>query len=56
MIRIKHYYSFIKSWTQIKDDVYGKKGSLRRDELEREVEAFKIDVLIRQVRQGNQRK
>jgi len=24
----------IKSWTQLKDDVYGKKGSSRRDELE----------------------
>lgn len=42
----------IKSWTKIKDDVYGKTGSPRRDELEREFEAFKIGVLIRQARES----
>ncbi len=45
-------HSNIKSWTQIKDDVYGKKGSLRRDELEREVETLKIGILIRQARES----
>ena len=45
-------HSNIKSWTQIKDDVYGKKGSLRRDELERDVEALKIGILIRQARES----
>jgi ribosome-binding protein aMBF1 (putative translation factor) len=42
----------LKSWAQIKDDVYGKKGSPRRDELDREVEAFKIGILIRQARES----
>jgi len=48
----KKEHSNIKSWTQIKDDVYGKKGSLRRDELEREVETLKIGILIRQARES----
>jgi ribosome-binding protein aMBF1 (putative translation factor) len=38
----------VKSWTKIKDDVYGKKGTSRRDELDRDIEAFKIGILIRQ--------
>ncbi|TRZ75254.1 MAG: XRE family transcriptional regulator [Bacteroidetes bacterium] len=45
-------HSNIKSWTQIKDDVYGKKGSSRRDELDRDIEAFKIGLLIRQARES----
>ncbi len=45
-------HSNIKPWTQIKDDVYGKKGSIRRDELDREIEAFKIGILIRQAREA----
>jgi len=44
--------SNIKSWTQIKDDVYGKQGSPRRDELDRDIEAFKIGLLIRQAREA----
>jgi ribosome-binding protein aMBF1 (putative translation factor) len=49
---MKKENSNIKPWTQIKDDVYGKKGSPRRDELERDVEAFKIGVMIRQARES----
>ncbi|MFA5813997.1 MAG: helix-turn-helix transcriptional regulator [Bacteroidales bacterium] len=49
---MKKKHSNIKSWTQIKDDVYGKKGSSRRDELDRENEAFKIGLLIRQARES----
>jgi ribosome-binding protein aMBF1 (putative translation factor) len=45
-------HSKLKSWTQIKDDVYGKKGSQRRDELDREIDAFKIGLLIRQARES----
>ena len=37
---------------KIKDEVYGKKGSVRRDELDREVEAVKIGLLIRQARES----
>jgi ribosome-binding protein aMBF1 (putative translation factor) len=49
---MKKEHSSIKSWTQIKDDVYGKKGSPRRDELDREIETFKIGLLIRQARES----
>jgi ribosome-binding protein aMBF1 (putative translation factor) len=49
---MKKEHANLKSWTQIKDDVYGKKGSSRRDELDREVEAFKIGILIRQARES----
>ncbi|MCP4486167.1 MAG: helix-turn-helix transcriptional regulator [Gammaproteobacteria bacterium] len=40
-----------KSWKTIKDDVYGKKGTPRRDELEREVEGLKVGLLLRQARE-----
>ena len=40
-----------KSWTDIKDSVYGKKGTLRRDELERDVESFKIGLLLKKARE-----
>jgi len=40
-----------KSWKDIKDDVYGEKGTDRRNELEREVEAFKIGLILRQARE-----
>ncbi len=41
----------IKTWTEIKDNVYGLKGSKRRDDLEREIESFKIGVLLRKARE-----
>ena len=40
-----------KSWKEIKDEVYGKKGTSRRDELEREVESFKIGLLLKRARE-----
>ena len=40
-----------KSWKSIKDDVYGKRGTPRRDQLEREVEGLKIGLLLRQARE-----
>ncbi|GHV72523.1 transcriptional regulator [Bacteroidia bacterium] len=42
-----------KSWKQIKDDVYGVKGTSRRDDLERDFESFKIGLLLRQARESN---
>jgi len=36
-----------KSWKTIKDDVYGKQGTPRRDQLEREAEGLKIGLLLR---------
>ena len=40
-----------KTWKEIKDSVYGKKGTERRDELEREFESFKIGILLRKARE-----
>jgi Helix-turn-helix. len=41
-----------KSWKEIKDSVYGKVGSERRDELERDAEGFKIGLLLRVAREN----
>ena len=40
-----------KSWKNIKDTVYGKKGTDRRDELDRDFESFKIGLLLRNARE-----
>lgn len=40
-----------KDWKIIKDEVYGKKGTSRRDELERDFESFKIGLLLRKARE-----
>lgn len=40
-----------KSWKDIKDNVYGEKGTERRDELERDFEAFKIGQLLKKARE-----
>lgn len=40
-----------KSWKDIKDSVYGKKGTERRDELDRNFESFKIGLLLRNARE-----
>jgi ribosome-binding protein aMBF1 (putative translation factor) len=40
-----------KSWKDIKDTVYGKKGTERRDQLERDVESLKIGILLRKARE-----
>ncbi|WP_232424893.1 helix-turn-helix domain-containing protein [Algoriphagus resistens] len=40
-----------KSWKEIKDTVYGKKGTERRDGLETDFESFKIGLLLRNARE-----
>lgn len=40
-----------KSWKEIKNDVYGIKGTDRRDELDRNFESFKIGLLLRKARE-----
>lgn len=40
-----------KSWTEIKETVYGKKGTERRDELDRDFESFKIGILLKKARE-----
>ncbi|HNW97822.1 MAG TPA: helix-turn-helix transcriptional regulator [Bacteroidales bacterium] len=42
----------IKTWSQIKDEQFGKKGTNRRDNLDREFESFKIGILLRQARES----
>ena len=43
--------SSIKTWKKIKDDVYGKKGTARRDKLEREAKSFSIGLQLRNARE-----
>ena len=40
-----------KSWKQIKDEVYGKVGTERRDQLDRDFESFKIGLQLKKVRE-----
>ena len=40
-----------KSWKAIKDNVYGEQGTLRRDELDRDFEGFKIGLLLKKARE-----
>ena len=42
----------ITTWSQIKDQVYGEKGTERRDTLEREAESFKIGLLLKKARES----
>ena len=40
-----------KSWKEIKNKVYGKPGTKRRDELDRDFESFKIGLLLKKARE-----
>jgi len=42
----------IATWSEIKDKVYGEKGTDRRDNLEREAESFKIGLLLKKAREA----
>ncbi len=44
--------SKLTSWSDIKDRVYGEKGTKRRDNLERESESFKIGLLLKNARES----
>jgi DNA-binding XRE family transcriptional regulator len=50
-MKIKTKKMKTKSWKDIKDSVYGKKGTERRDELDRDFESFKIGLLLRKARE-----
>ena len=39
------------SWSELKDQVYGKKGTSRRDRLDREFKSFKVGLLLREARE-----
>lgn len=40
-----------KNWKDIKDNVYGKVGTERRDELDRDFESFKIGLMLKKARE-----
>lgn len=40
-----------KSWKEIKDNVYGEKGTPRRDKLDREFETFKVGLMLKKARE-----
>ncbi len=42
----------ISTWAEIKDKVYGKEGTERRDNLDREVESFRIGLLLKKARES----
>ena len=42
----------VKSWDKIKDEIYGVKGTSRRDELDRSFESLKVGLLLRQAREN----
>lgn len=44
----------VETWSSIKDQVIGKVGTERRDELEREAETFKVGLMLRQAREAKQ--
>jgi len=41
----------IRTWSQIKDEIYGKVGTPVRDELDRETKSFIIGLQLRQARE-----
>ena len=41
----------VKTWSQLKDEVFGVVGEPKRDEIEREVENFKVGLLLRKARE-----
>jgi DNA-binding XRE family transcriptional regulator len=42
----------LTTWSEVKDRVYGEKGTERRDNLERQAEAFKIGLLLKKARES----
>jgi len=41
----------LNTWSDIKNEVYGQKGTARRDELERDFKSFKIGMQLREARE-----
>ena len=39
------------SWSDLKDQVYGEKGTSRRDRLDREFKSFKVGLMLREARE-----
>jgi DNA-binding XRE family transcriptional regulator len=43
--------SNITTWDELKDQVYGEKGSTRRDKLDREFKSLKVGLMLRDARE-----
>jgi DNA-binding XRE family transcriptional regulator len=43
--------SNITTWTELKDQIYGEKGTKRRDKLDREFKSLKIGLMLREARE-----
>src|SRR4030066_633575 len=41
----------ISTWTEIKDEVYGKKGTPRRDKLDRDFKSLRVGLMLREARE-----
>lgn len=50
-MKVKSKNASVSAWTDIKDRVYGKKGTQRRDLLERESESFRIGLMLKDARE-----
>ncbi len=51
-MKAKNEHSEVSSWSDIKDRVYGAKGTERRDNLDREVISFKIGLELKKARES----
>jgi len=51
-MKAKNSNNETSTWSEIKDRVYGKTGTERRDNLEREAESFKIGLLLKKARES----
>lgn len=51
-MKTKNKSKDISTWSEIKDKVYGEKGTERRDNLEREAESFRIGLLLKKARES----
>ena len=51
-MKTKNKSKVISTWSEIKDKVYGEKGTERRDSLEREAESFRIGLLLKKARES----
>lgn len=51
-MKTKRNKTEISSWSEIKDRVYGERGTDRRDNLEREAESFKVGLLLKKARES----
>ena len=51
-MKVENSNKDISTWSQIKDQVYGEKGTERRDNLEREAESFRIGLLLKKARES----